>query len=113
MASGEYRVDLSALDEVVRKLNGIISDLGDAKSDSKYQTHLPPGALGMDADCASGKFIEAGKLHAAHSEMKTHLEQIVDHIHGLTDDFGTKTKKTHGAYQDQEADVKKSMQGGE
>ncbi|WP_329121633.1 hypothetical protein [Streptomyces sp. NBC_01465] len=110
MASGEYRVDLSALDEVVRKLNGIITDLGDAKSDSKYKTYLPPGALGSDAGGAT--FIEAGKLHAAHTEMKTHLEEIVEHIHGLTDDFGTKTKKTHGAYQDQEADVKKSMTGG-
>jgi len=45
--------------------------------------------------------------------MKTHLEEIVEHIHDLMDDFGAKTKKTHGAYQDQEAAVTKSMQGGE
>jgi hypothetical protein len=111
MASGEYRVDLSALDDVLKKLNGVIADLGNAKSDSKYKTFLPPGALGSSAGGAT--FVEADKLHAAHTEMKTHLEEIVTHIHGLMDEFGTKTKKTHGAYQDQEADVKKSMQGGE
>ncbi len=110
MASGQYRVDLSALDEVVKKLNWVISDLGDAKSDSKYKTYLPAGALGESVEGA--RFMEAEKLHGAHTEMKTHLEEIVEHIHDLVDDFGAKTKKTHGAYQDQEADVTKSMQGG-
>jgi hypothetical protein len=28
------------------------------------------------------------------------------------DEFGTKTKKTHGAYQDQEAQITSAMSGG-
>jgi hypothetical protein len=28
------------------------------------------------------------------------------------DDFGTKTKKTHGAYQDQEAQIRSAMSDG-
>ncbi|GAA1349124.1 hypothetical protein [Streptomyces beijiangensis] len=107
MASGEYRVDLSALDSVVTKLNGIIEDVSGAKSDSKYKTFLPAGALGSD------DFLDAKALHVAHEDMKGHLENIVEHIHKLMDDFGTKTKKTHGAYQDQDADVTAAMQGGD
>ncbi len=63
MASGRYRVDLSALDEVVKKLNGVISDLGVAGAGSKYKTHCPPGALGESV--AGATFAEAKKLHAA------------------------------------------------
>lgn len=99
MASGELKVDLSALEGVVAQLNQVISNLGNTTSSARYQTYLPDGALG------SANFTEANNLHFAHTEMKQHLEDIVTHIHGLADDFGTKTKKTHGAYQDQEAEI--------
>ena len=106
VASGELKVDLSALDGVVTQLNRIISNLGDTTSDSRYQTYLPAGALG------SADFTEAKDLHLAHTEMKQHLEDIVTHIHGLVDDFGTKTKKNHGAYQDQEAEIAAALSDG-
>lgn len=107
MASGDLKVDLSALEGVVTQLNQIISKLGETTSNSRYQTYLADGALG------SADFAEANDLHLAHTEMKQHLEDIVTHIHGLMDDFGTKTKKTHGAYQDQEADITSVMSGGD
>ncbi|MDQ0990932.1 hypothetical protein [Streptomyces sp. V3I7] len=106
VASGEYSVDLSALEDVLRQLNEVISNLGNTSSNARYQTYLPPGALG------SADFAEANDLHLAHTEMKQHLEDIVAHIHGLMDEFGTKTKKTHGAYQDQEAEIKAALSGG-
>ncbi|MFI5757329.1 hypothetical protein [Streptomyces sp. NPDC051569] len=84
----------------------MIADLGEAHTSSCYSTYLPPGALGKG-------FGEASNLHIAHDEMKAHLEDVVKHIHGLVDEFGTKTRKTHGAYQDQDAAVKASMAGGE
>lgn len=106
VASGELKVDLSALDGVVTQLNQIISNLGNTTSNSRYQTYLPDGALG------SADFAEANGLHLAHTEMKQHLEDIVTHIHGVVDDFGIKTKKTHGAYQDQEAEITSALSGG-
>ncbi|MFI5754497.1 hypothetical protein [Streptomyces sp. NPDC051569] len=112
MASGQYRVDLNALDGVVTKLNAVIADLGEAHTSSCYSTNLAAGALGV-VSVPGAKFTEAAALHIAHDEMKKHLEEIVDHIHGLVDEFGTKTRKTHGAYQDQDAAVKASMAGGE
>jgi hypothetical protein len=106
VASGDIKVDLSALEGVVTRLNQIISNLGNTAGDSRYQTYLADGALG------SADFTEAADLHLAHTEMKQHLEEIVTHIHGLMDDFGTKTKKTHGAYQDQEAQIRSAMSDG-
>ncbi|MGW1162107.1 hypothetical protein ACWD5Q_26700 [Streptomyces sp. NPDC002513] len=106
VASGELKVDLSALEGVITRLNQIIANLGNTTSASRYQTYLPHGVLG------SADFAEANDLHLAHTEMKQHLEDIVTHIHGLVDDFGTKTKKTHGAYQDQDADITSALSGG-
>ncbi|MFI5657890.1 hypothetical protein [Streptomyces sp. NPDC051684] len=104
MAGDGYKVDLSALDQVIRKLNGVIGDLGKANADTKHRTYLPKGALGAGFD-------EAHQLGAAHDEMKTHLEEVVDHLEKVMDDFGTKTKKAHGAYQDAEADTAGAVNG--
>jgi hypothetical protein len=106
VASGEINVDLSALEGVITQLNQIIANLGNTTSDSRYRTYLPDGVLG------SADFTEATDLRLAHAEMKQHLEDIVTHIHGLVDDFGAKTKKTHGAYQDQEAEITSALSGG-
>ncbi|MBU7596078.1 hypothetical protein JGS22_000125 [Streptomyces sp. P38-E01] len=109
MAKGDYRVDLSSLEQVIKELNGVLKSLSGADSDAKYKTNLPPGALGSD----SGGFIfqEAEGLTKAHSVMKTHIEEVVQHLNDVTDKFGKKTSKAHGAYQDQDADVVKSMRG--
>ncbi|MGW2344706.1 hypothetical protein [Streptomyces sp. NPDC001661] len=104
MASDGYKVDLSALDQVIRKLNGVIGDLGKANADTKHNTYLPKGALGSGFD-------EAEELSRAHDEMKTHLEEVVDHLEKVMDDFGSKTKKAHGAYQDAEADTAGAVNG--
>ncbi|MFB6441395.1 hypothetical protein ACFCVY_32250 [Streptomyces sp. NPDC056411] len=105
----QYRVDLSALEDTIRKLNGILKDLGNANADTRYKTSLPASALGADAPGAS--FLEARKLTNAHTDMKRHIEEIVQHLHDVTDEFGTKTRKVHGNYQNQEAETGSNMSG--
>ncbi|MFD9815972.1 hypothetical protein [Streptomyces sp. NPDC059080] len=105
----QYRVDLSALEDTVRKLNVILKDLGNAHADTRYKTSLSPNALGGDAPGAT--FLEARKLTNAHTEMKTHIEGIVAHLNKVMDTFGTNTRKAHGNYQNQEAETAGSMSG--
>lgn len=101
---GQMRVDLSELEETVRKLNRVSSAMGDSVGKSKYNTYLPKGAVGSE-------FTEAEKLDAAHDEMKRHIEEIIDVINGVVEDFGKNTKKAHGKYQDAEHDAKNGMDG--
>lgn len=110
MAQEQYRVDLSALDNVIKRLNGVLRDLGSANSDAKYKTNLSANALGTSAPGA--KFAEAEQLLQAHSQVKLVIEAIVANLNDTVNDFSTKTKKAHGAYQDQEADVTADMSGG-
>ncbi|MFG2227149.1 hypothetical protein [Streptomyces sp. NPDC048644] len=105
----QYRVDLSALEDTVRKLNGVLKDLGNAHADTRYKTSLSPSALGADAPGAT--FLEARKLTQAHTEMKTHIEEVVQHLNEVMDKFGSNTRKAHGNYQNQEAETATSMSG--
>jgi len=99
------RVDLSELEETVRKLNRVMSAMGDSVTKSKYNTFLPPGALGAG-------FAEQTDLHGAQEKMKSHIEEIVTYLNGVIEDFGANTKKAHGKYQDAEHDAKYGMDGG-
>jgi uncharacterized coiled-coil protein SlyX len=100
----QYRVDLSELDSTITKLNKVIGELGRTTSTARHSTHLPAGALG------SG-FQEATELAQAHTEMKAHLEEIVDHLHEVMDKFGSKTKKVHDNYQESDYQAESSMSG--
>ncbi|MFD8565959.1 hypothetical protein [Streptomyces sp. NPDC057694] len=105
MAGDGYKVDLSALDNVIKKVNGIIADLGKTSEDTRSKTYLPSGALG------GAGFGEAVKLTAAHDDMKGSLEDVVRHLESVMDEFGAKTKRAHGAYQDAEADTAGALHG--
>ncbi|MFR9675671.1 hypothetical protein [Streptomyces sp. TR06-5] len=104
---GEMRVDLSELEETVRKLGRVTTAMGEATSKSKYNTFLPEGALG-----GSG-FAEAEELASAHGEMKSHIEEIVRVINDVIADFGTNAKKVHGNYQNAEFEAKHGMDSGQ
>lgn len=104
-AVGEMRVDLSELEETVRKLNRVTTAMGESVGKSKYNTYLPKGALGAG-------FAEQTDLDAAHDSMKTHIEDIVKFLNEVIEDFGTKTKNAHGKYQNAEHDAKYGMDGG-
>ncbi|GGO56009.1 hypothetical protein GCM10012287_48600 [Streptomyces daqingensis] len=103
---GEMRVDLSELEETVRKLGRVKTAMDGSVTKSKYGTNLPKGALG------SPRFTEGTELTGAHDEMKMHIQEIVTVINRVIDDFGTNTKKAHGKYQDAEHDAKSGMDNG-
>ncbi|MFJ9128777.1 hypothetical protein ACIRJS_32220 [Streptomyces sp. NPDC102340] len=98
MADGGYEVDLDALDQVVKELNQVLSDMNGPKDKAKYGTYIPEGALGVD-------FSEAQELYDAHGDMKRRIEvDMIERIEKLVDKFGKKTKKAHGQYQNAEAE---------
>jgi hypothetical protein len=101
MAKEEYGVDLDALDQVVKELNAVLSEMGGpgGPCTKTYEaTYLPPKALGNG-------FSEQKELHEAHDTMKSFIEKnIVDLIQDLIDDFGKKSKKVKEAYDDVEKD---------
>ncbi|MDX6329078.1 MAG: hypothetical protein QOI83_1461 [Streptomycetaceae bacterium] len=100
--SDQYKVDLSELEGTITKLHGVLRDLGNSQACLKNGTYLPPGALGTAFD-------EANELANAHTEMKTHIEDVVAYLNQVMDKFGKNTKTAHGAYQDQEYDVQSGM----
>lgn len=100
----QYRVDLSEIEGTITKLNRVLKDMGTSSSNAKSKTYLPGSAFGSD-------FEEATALHGAHQQMKKVLEAIVEHLEDVLDDFGQKTKKTHDAYQDAEAENRAALNG--
>ncbi|MGA4953816.1 hypothetical protein [Streptomyces lydicamycinicus] len=96
----EYRVDLDALDQVVKELNGVLKDMNGTKDKAGSGTYLPASALGK-------KYKEHEMLHSAHTDMKKFIDsEIVAKIEKLVEDFGQKSKKTKEAYDDAEHDNK-------
>ena len=98
----EVRVDLDELEKTVTALNQVLSGLGRAGTATATNTHLPPGALGTGFD-------EADRLAHAHNEIKTYIEDAVRYLNTVMDEFGRKTKYTHGAYQDSDYEAKASF----
>ncbi|MFJ8670320.1 hypothetical protein [Streptomyces sp. NPDC093589] len=98
----EYGVDLDALDQVVKELNHVLSEMGTSKSTAKTSTYLAKGTLGKG-------FSEESELYAAHQTMKQQIEGLIDLVESLVDKFGKKSAKVRGAYQDAEADNSVSM----
>ncbi|KPC62344.1 hypothetical protein [Streptomyces chattanoogensis] len=100
--SGEYKVDLDALDQVVKELNQVLKNMGDSKSTAKNSTYLAPGTLGHG-------FTEQEQLYKAHATMKHQIESLIESVEDLVDKHGKKSAKVRGAYQDAEADNTISM----
>jgi hypothetical protein len=90
------RVDLSELDNVIRKLNGLLSDMDKANTKAKYETDIPSTAFG------SMEFKESNVLHAATQAQKTKIENLIRDLHGLIDKFGSSTSKVRDKYSNQE-----------
>jgi hypothetical protein len=98
MSSG-YKVDLSALDEVIKKLNRVVDDMGGPHTCAKYETYLPPGWLGKG-------FSEEDGLRGAHSEMKGKIEGYIKQLQGLINQFSSNTSQVRRNYDDQEQKTK-------
>ncbi|MBA2944899.1 hypothetical protein [Streptomyces himalayensis] len=92
----QYKVDLSEIEGTITKLNRVIKDMSTSATSCQGKTYLPQGALGTG-------FGEAEALFGAHEQMKERLYEIVAHLEDVLDDFGQKTKRTHDAFHDAEA----------
>ncbi|MET9291233.1 hypothetical protein [Streptomyces sp. NPDC003077] len=99
----EYRVDLGELETVVRKLKDLQRDMDGPGQKVKYGTTLPQGAFG------AGDFQEAHQLSASHDRMQSYMSQVVTALNDLIRDFGDKTERSRGAYEDREQEVKSAM----
>ncbi|MBB1253754.1 hypothetical protein H3146_10290 [Streptomyces sp. OF3] len=99
MSDRQYGVDLDALDQVVKELNQVIKDMSGPRSTAKHATYLKAGSLGEG-------FKEERELRKSHDVVKTKIEELVEDIEGLIDDFGKKSSSTLGAYQNAEANNK-------
>ena len=101
MSSG-YKVDLSALDEVIKKLNRVVDDMGGPHTCAKYETHLPHGWLGQN-------FSEEEGFRGAHSEMKSAIEGYIKQLQGLITQFSSNTSQVRRNYDDQEQKTKRGV----
>lgn len=103
MGKGDYAVDLAALDNVGKKLNGVLRQMNQTKGTSKHSTHLPDGALGTN-------FGEEKEIRAKHTAMKGFFDDtILRELEDLIDDLAKKTAKTRGAYEDREYDASNAV----
>lgn len=103
MGQGTYKVELDQLQDVVKKLNGVLKDMQVSRGRAESGTYLPAGALGKN-------FGEEAELRGKHDEMKQFIEtNVLKQLEGLIDDLRGNTQKAHGAYQDSEQETKNAM----
>lgn len=102
-----YKVDLSAMDHVVRQLNQVVDDMSGPATKAKYETYLAPGVLGEHSD----DFKEEATLRQAHNGMKTFLEDVVKQLEHLIDDTAKKTGGVRDKYRDQEGSTTQTFNG--
>ena len=100
--SDGYKVDLSALDEVIKKLNRVHDEMGAPHTKAKYETNLPAGWLGKDFD-------EEAAFRRAHEDMKGKIEGYISQLQGLIREFSSNTTQVRRNYDDQEQKAKHSV----
>jgi hypothetical protein len=98
MSSG-YKVDLSALDEVIKKLNRVVDDMGGPHTCAKYETYLPPGWLGKE-------FKEEDDFRVTHGKTKGKIEGYIKRLQDLINQFSSNTAQVRRNYDDQEQKTK-------
>ncbi|MCB5909541.1 hypothetical protein [Streptomyces pinistramenti] len=100
----QFKVDLDELDGVVRQLKHLQGDMDDPSQKIKYSTAIPKSAFGSD-------FLEATDISKAHDEMQSYMTEVITALQDLIKNFGEKTERSRGAYEDQEHETRSSMTG--
>jgi hypothetical protein len=100
--SNGYKVDLSALDEAIKKLNVLVDDMSGPKSKAKYETNIPTHWLGKD-------FSEAVDLSIAHDTTKMRIEKYLDRLQELVIKHSSNTSQVRRNYDDQEQRTQQEM----
>ncbi|MEU5208028.1 hypothetical protein [Streptomyces sp. NPDC020742] len=101
----QYRVDLDELDGVVRRLKQLRGDMDEPSQKMKYSTAIHKSAFGSNFD-------EAKQIAESHDKMQQYMTQVINALHELITEFGDKTERSRGAYDDQEQEAKASMRQG-
>ncbi len=95
--SNGYKVDLSALDEVIKKLNQCVDGMGGPQSCAKYETNIPPGWFGKPAE-----FLEADGLQQTHDAAKGAIGGYIDRVQQLIVKFSSDSAQVRRNYDEQE-----------
>jgi hypothetical protein len=90
-----YRVDLSALHELVRRLRWMHGELEQPRGKTVYETDIADGALGKG-------FKEIQDFERAHKQLKLFLEDKIKDLESLIDEFGTKSSRMRDEYHEAE-----------
>jgi hypothetical protein len=98
-----YEVDLSYLQDTLKKLQAVTDGMDDANSKAKYHTNLNRSQVGGEL------FIEAGNLHAAHEYMKTQLAAMITTLQSMIQEFTDKTGSAHDQYAAQDVQTGQSF----
>ncbi|MBT2529243.1 hypothetical protein J7E91_28525 [Streptomyces sp. ISL-99] len=106
--SDGMRVDLSALDEVIRRLWALLDQMDEVGKKSTYGTNIPLSAFGSDH-----RFKEARDLFDAHNDTKADLETAIASLHRLINQFGKSTSKVRDKYSEQEYANEQQYGGGD
>ncbi|MFB7630609.1 hypothetical protein ACFC0M_06630 [Streptomyces sp. NPDC056149] len=101
MADG-YSVDLGALEQVIKRLNGLVDTMDGVSSTAEYKTELPEGYLGRG-------FAEEAALRNAHGQMKQSIAAMVTELKDMIAEAGQKTSTAHRSYDGREEEIKGSM----
>ncbi|MFJ5673615.1 hypothetical protein [Streptomyces sp. NPDC093097] len=101
MADG-YSVDLSALEQVIKRLNGLVDTMDSVSGTAEYKTELPEGYLGRG-------FAEETALRNAHVHMKQAIADMVTELKDMIAETGQKTSTAHRSYDNREQEIKGSM----
>ncbi|MFG2830549.1 hypothetical protein ACGFWI_24285 [Streptomyces sp. NPDC048434] len=98
----EYRVDLSALQQVITRLNSLVDAMGGVGSTAEYKTELPEGYLGQG-------FGEETALRGAHGKMKQEIAAMVTELKSMIAEVSQKSSVVLSGYDSREQDVRASM----
>ncbi|MFG2136589.1 hypothetical protein [Streptomyces sp. NPDC048650] len=98
----EYRVDLSALQQVITRLNSLVDAMDGVGATAEYKTELPEGYLGR------GFSQEAG-IRIAHGNMKQSIAGMVAELKAMIREVSENTRVVEVGYHTREDEVRKSM----
>lgn len=87
-----YEVDLSYLQDTLKKLQGVADGMDKHSDTVNYQTNLNQSQFGGPG------FIEAQNLYQAHDAMKTSIAAMIVTLKQMIQEFTDKTGHAHDQY---------------
>lgn len=98
----EYRVDLSALQQVIKRLNSLVDTMDGIGATAEYKTELPEGYLGRG-------FTQEAGLRVAHGKMKQDIADMVAELKKMILEVSEGTRVIHVGYDGREQEVRESL----